>query len=144
MCLLLKSYFSKIWLCSVIVHNHEQCWHSSLVWRQNERDAMASQITSLTIVYSIVYSDTDQRKDQITAWLAFVRGIHQWPMISPHKGPVMRKMFSFDDVIMSRTDGCLMIIMEMPMHRKTVSYQNGSQYLLGWMDTCVILFCNQP
>ena len=36
--------------------------------------AMASQITSLTIVYSIVYSDADQRKHQSSASLAFVRG----------------------------------------------------------------------
>ena len=62
--------------------------------------AMASQITSLTIVYSTVYSGTDQRKHQSSASLAFVRGIHRWPVNSPHKGPVTRKMFSFDDVIM--------------------------------------------
>ena len=41
--------------------------------------AMASQITSLTIVYSIVYSGADQRKYQSSASLAFVRGIHRWP-----------------------------------------------------------------
>ena len=60
---------------------------------------MASQITSLTIVYSIVYSGTDQRKHQSSASLAFVRGIHWGPVNSPHKGPVTRKMFPFDDVI---------------------------------------------
>ena len=38
--------------------------------------AKASQITSLTIVYSTVYSGTDQRKHQKSASLAFVRGIH--------------------------------------------------------------------
>ena len=37
--------------------------------------AIASQITSLTIVYSTVYSDADQRKHQSSASLAFVRGI---------------------------------------------------------------------
>ena len=62
--------------------------------------AMASQITSLTIVYSIVYSGADQRKHQISASLAFVRGIHLWPVNYPHKGPVTGKMFPFDDVIM--------------------------------------------
>ena len=62
--------------------------------------AMASQITSLTIFYSIVYSGTDQRKHQTSASLAFVRGIHWWLVNSPHKGPVMRKMFPSDDVIM--------------------------------------------
>ena len=38
---------------------------------------MASQITSLTVIYSIVYSDADQRKHQSSASLAFVWGIHR-------------------------------------------------------------------
>ena len=63
--------------------------------------AMASQITSLTIVYSIFYSGADQRKHQGSASLAFVRGINRWPVNSPHKGPVTRKMFLCDDVIMT-------------------------------------------
>ena len=62
---------------------------------------IASQITSLTIVYSMVYSDADQRKQQSSASLAFVRGIRRGPVNSPHKWPVTRKMFPFDDVIMS-------------------------------------------
>ena len=63
--------------------------------------AIASQITSLTIVYSIVYSDADQRKYQSSASLAFVQGIHRGPVNSPHKWPVTRrKMFPFGDVIM--------------------------------------------
>ena len=61
---------------------------------------IASQITSLTIVYSSVYSSADQRKYQSSASLAFVQGIHRGPVNSPHKGPVTRKMFPFDDVIM--------------------------------------------
>ena len=63
--------------------------------------AIASQITSLTIVYSIVYSDVDQRKHQSSVSLAFVHGIQRGPVNSPHKWPVTRKMFPFDDVIMS-------------------------------------------
>ena len=61
---------------------------------------MASQITSLTIVYSTVHLGPDQRKHRRAASLAFVRGIQRWPVNSPHKGPVTRKMFPFDDVIM--------------------------------------------
>ena len=61
--------------------------------------AVASQITSLTIVYSTVDSDADQRKHQSSASLAFVRGIHRGPVNPPHKWPVPRKMFPFDDVI---------------------------------------------
>ena len=52
--------------------------------------AIASQITSLTIVYPSVYSGADQRKHQSSASLAFALGIHQWPVHSPHKGPVIR------------------------------------------------------
>ena len=54
---------------------------------------IASQITSLAIVYSIVYSSADQRKHQSTASLAFVWGFHRGPVNSPHKWPVMRKCF---------------------------------------------------
>ena len=60
---------------------------------------IASLITSLTIVYSTVCSDADQRKHQ-SSTLAFVWGIHRGPVNSPHKWPVTRKMFPFDDVIM--------------------------------------------
>ena len=62
---------------------------------------MVSQITSLTTVYSTVYIDADHRKHQSSTSLAFVRGIHRWPVNSPHKGLIARKMFSFDDVIMA-------------------------------------------
>ena len=63
---------------------------------------LASQITSLTVVYSIVYSGVNQRKHQSSATLAFVREIHRGPVNFPHKWPVTRKMFPFDDVIMMR------------------------------------------
>ena len=56
---------------------------------------MASQITSLTIVYSAVYSGTDQRKHQSSAPLAFVTRIHRCSANSPYKGPVTRKCFHF-------------------------------------------------
>ena len=45
-----------------------------------------------------------KEKHQRSASLAFVRGIHRWPVNSPHKWPVTRKMFPFDDVIMLDVD----------------------------------------
>ena len=60
--------------------------------------AIAFQITSLTIVYSTVDPDAHQRKLQSSASLFFVRGIHRGPVNSPHKWPITRKMFPFDDV----------------------------------------------
>ena len=61
---------------------------------------MASKITSLPIVYSTVYSVADQRKHESSTSLAFMRGINRAPVNSPHKRPVTRKMFPFDDVLM--------------------------------------------
>ena len=66
---------------------------TALRWGHYERDGVS-------IVCHTVCSDADQRKHQSSASLAFVRGIHRWPVDSPHKGPVTRKMFPYDDVIM--------------------------------------------
>ena len=62
--------------------------------------AMASEITSLTIVYSVVYSGADQIEYQSSASLTLLWGIHRWPVNSPHKGAVTQKLFPFVDVIM--------------------------------------------
>ena len=71
---------------------------------------IASKITSLTIVYSTVYSDANHRKHQSSASLSFVRGIHRGPVNSPRKWPVTRKIFPFDDVIMlCLTDGVTVV-----------------------------------
>ena len=61
----------------------------------------ASQITSLTIVYSTVYSGADQRKHQSSDFTGLCAGNSPGPGNSPHKWPVTRKMFPFDDVIMN-------------------------------------------
>ena len=80
-------------------------YNKDFEWIQHYNDVIisptASQITSLTIAYSTVYAGADQRKHQSSASLAFVRGIHRWPVNSPHKGPVTRKVFPFDDVNMN-------------------------------------------
>ena len=69
--------------------------HGTFICHYNDviKETMASQITSLTTAYSTVYSDADQRKHQSPTSLAFVRGIHRWPVNSPHKWPVTRKYF---------------------------------------------------
>ena len=65
--------------------------HITLQWRNNERDDVSTH-------WSHDCSGADQRKHQSSASLAFVRGIHRWPVNSPHKWPVTRKMFPSDDV----------------------------------------------
>ena len=62
--------------------------------------AMASQIIIITTIYPTVYSRADQRKQQSSASQAFVREIHRWPVNSPHKGPLIPRIFPSDDVIM--------------------------------------------
>ena len=60
---------------------------------------IASPITGVSIVCWAVCSGADQRTHESSASLVFVRGIYRWPVDSPHKGPVTRKMFAFDDVM---------------------------------------------
>ena len=69
-----------------LLRDREVCFtESQQNWQNKYHDndvimsAMVSQITSLTIAYSTVYSGADQRRHQIS--MAFVRGIHRWPVI---------------------------------------------------------------
>ena len=78
--------------------------------------AMASQITNLTIAYSSVYSEAGQRKHQRSASLAFVRGIHWWPVNSPHKGPLTRKCFHL------MTSSCIEILCCSDMYKILILY----------------------
>ena len=91
----ITNYFST-WMNN---HIHTKLWgvnhYSDIIM-----GAMASQITSFRIVYSTVYSGADHTKPQISASLAFVGEIHQWPVDSPHKGPLNWKIFPFDYTIM--------------------------------------------
>ena len=126
-----SAWFCKPWWCGSLIllntndlgptHIREICYYHSL-WLKFCRHwtirphhyndvimgAIASQITSLTTVYSTVYSDADQRKHQSSASLAFVRGIHPRPVNSPHKWPITRKMFPFDDVITFKKDSSIL------------------------------------
>ena len=79
----------------VIYHFSLKKHHSYVIM-----SATASQITGVSIVCLTVGSGADQRKHQSSASLAFVWGIHWWPVNSPHKRPVTPKMFPFDAVIM--------------------------------------------
>ena len=94
--------------------------YASMHYNDVRMDVIASQITSLTIVYSTVYSGADQRKHQRSASLAFVRGIHRRPVNFPHKWPVTRKMFPLDDVIM--------IIGNVPQTDTLGAGQNGRNF----------------
>ena len=81
-------------------HNLHEC--DCLHYDDVIMTTIPSQITSLTVVYSTVYSGAVQIKQQSSASLAFVWGSYRGPVNSPHKWPVTRKMIPFDDVIISQ------------------------------------------
>ena len=99
MCLLYRTILSKPFEQYLLTHNTLIDIAHIRHYGDVVMGAMASQITSPTIVCSTVYSGADQRKHQSSASLAFVPGIHRWQVTSPHKGPVAQKMFPFGDVI---------------------------------------------
>ena len=135
----------------------EVCHLLPLEWRHN--GTMASQITSLRIVYSTAYSGADQRKHQSSASLAFVWGIHRSPVNSPHKWPVTRKMFPFDDVIIRSTlfsppswsmhrhrtihfqqTGICHIVKADPEHIYSFAYQSAFLIISGQFPCCCHAF----
>ena len=71
----------------------------TLQWHHNGRDSVSNHQLHDCLLNRL--SDANQRKQQNSASLAFVRGIHRGPVNSPHKWPVTQKMFPFFyDVIM--------------------------------------------
>ena len=100
-----KIYYSNTLFCILVT-----CYHNFLMERFAQASCsytrkthysdilmstMSSQTNSVSIVYSTVQAYT-KRKHQSSTSLAFVRGIHRWPVNSPHKGPVTWKMLPFD------------------------------------------------
>ena len=82
----------------------------------------ASQITSLTVVYSTIYSDADQRKHQSSAWLAFVWGIHRDRWIPRTKGQLRGKCFHL------MTSSCMLKLV--PNHNQSGLSNWGSDLLI--------------
>ena len=80
-------------LCITDILCEEFTVTGGLPFHYSDISALASQITSLRIVYYTIYWGVDQRKYQSSVSLAFVWGIHWWQRAS-------RKMLPFDDVIM--------------------------------------------
>ena len=61
-------------------------------------DAMAPHITTVSIVSSTIFQEQLKELSKLRV-TGLVRGIHRWPVDSPHKGPVTRKKFPLDDGI---------------------------------------------
>ena len=125
------SYFIKIFIIIILflqagIIPPPMLWREEMSSRRHCRhwnhytdvimSAMASQTTSLTIVYSTVYSGADQREHQSSSSLAFVREI---PVNFPQNRPATQEMFTFDDVIMRRP---LAQLWRSPVHLSTLTY----------------------
>ena len=93
-------YWFAFAILNTYVNHIYTLWYFKMHYGDVIMGTIASQITILTIVYSTVYSDADQRKHQSSASLAFVRGIYRRPVNSPLEWPVTWKLFPFDDFIM--------------------------------------------
>ena len=88
-------WYMQLWLAAIRVCDGWYVYYSDLIM-----SAIVSQITDVSIVYSTVCLGADQRKQQSSKSLVFVKIIHRSPVNSPHKRPVTRKMFPFDDVML--------------------------------------------
>ena len=75
----------------------------TLKWRHNERNGISNH-QRLHRLLNCWFRRRSKKTSKLRV-TGLVQGIHLWPVISPHKRPVTRKMLPFDDVIMKFT-GC--------------------------------------
>ena len=88
----------------------------SLRWRHNGCDGVSNHQPHDCLLNRLFRRRS--KKHQSSASLAFVRGIHRWPVNSPRKWPVKWKMFPFDNVIMD-VFFFIVHIVELPVFRDT-------------------------
>ena len=113
-------------LCPEIAKNAWRHYSDAII------NTATSQTTGVSIVCTIVCSGADQRKHQSYGSLRFVRGIHRWPVNSPHKGPVPRKMFYLMTSSWRKEEHLSCSISIIQYHIPNVL-----------RTACFILFCNQ-
>ena len=75
------------------------CVYISLLCLHDGRNGVSNH-RRLDCLLDHLFRHRSKKKHQSSVSLAFVRGIHQWMVNSPHNGPVMQKMFPFDDIIL--------------------------------------------
>ena len=86
-------------------NSYTHTWKDTLQWHHNKRDGISNHRHLACVLNHLFRASADQRKHQSSASLAIVRWIHWRPVNYPHKGPVTRKMFPFDDIIMQPKTG---------------------------------------
>ena len=111
------------------LHNSIVDQSDSLHYNDAIMSSIASRITSFTIVDSSVYSVTAQRKHQSSASLAFVRGIHRWPVNSPQKRASNAENVPFDDVIMASPALVCLVLMWIALWIQQLLRGNNKTYI---------------
>ena len=114
---------------------HESLGHFTVInYSEVIMSAVTSQITWSRLFTQPFVRTQIKKNHQRSVSLAFVREIHRWPVISPHKGPVTRKMFPFNDVIMiiiiaqhAGWDCNIRISLERPVHIRSEIFISDQQ-----------------
>ena len=125
------------WYCSKISHNFEiVTWPSrTLHWRHNDQDGVSNHQPRVCLLNCLF-----RRRSKKTSKLRVTGlcvGNSPGPVNSPHKGPVTRKMFSFDDVIMKNADefGDTNHLNRFGSHNITTTKQSTAQW---YIHTCMV------
>ena len=100
----------------------------SLQWRHTERDGVSNHKRFDYLLSHLFGRRSKQIKLRVTGPLV-CEGIHWWPVNSPHKGPVTRKNFPFDSIIL--------II----YHRSSSLGSMLVNFLLQWSTCCFLYVC---
>ena len=100
-----------------------------LQWRHNGRDSVSHhqpRDSFLDRLFRRRSKDTPKLRVTGLLW-----GIHRGPVNSPHKGPVTRKMFPFDDVVMTKaSEWTLSSLVTLTI---TETHSNTSKGLKYWV-----------
>ena len=115
---------------SILTIDFHWCFIIFIHYNDVIMSAMTSQITGVSIVCSTLGSNTDQRKHLSSASLAFVRGIHRWPVNSLHKWPVTRRRFPLDDVIMVNSRQAVISTNADPIHWHKCTALGGDKFIV--------------
>ena len=111
---LLYVFYMSRYLCIPFTKMHTQvrCASSLFVlqWRHNGSNGVSNHQPHDCLLNRLF--SNRWKKHRSSSSLASVRGIHRWPVISPHKGPVTRKMFQFDDIIMINYHGMFRVAVQ--------------------------------
>ena len=97
-----RPHYWGVWKSQWIAQLWDAKTHFTSRWRHNEHDGVSNHQPH-DCLFKRLFRRISKKTSKLRVTGLCVRGIHRWPVNSPHKGPVTRKMFPFDDVIMYKS-----------------------------------------